>query len=108
VHHFIDVSAHPGVCAGRARLEPAAAAALVALGTAATVLVAAGGRARWAAIHLAVIAVGTQHDLLAATHAKEQASGSFQCRPWGRQPKVLDGLAPTVQPCGCNTFIGTV
>jgi len=55
-----------------------------------------------------VIAVGTQHDLLAATHAKEQASGSFQCRPWGRQPKVLDGLAPTVQPCGCNTFIGTV
>jgi hypothetical protein len=54
-------------------LEPAAAAILVALGAVPTVFVAAGGRARWAAIQLTVIAVGTQHDLLAATHAQEQA-----------------------------------
>jgi hypothetical protein len=89
-------------------LEPAAAAALVALGAAATVLVAAGGRTSGAAIQLAVIAVRTQHDLLAATNAQEQASGSFQSRSWGRQPKVLDGIAPEVQHCCCTTFIGTV
>jgi hypothetical protein len=54
-------------------LESAAAAILVTLGAVPTVFVAAGGRARWAAIQLTVIAVGTQHDLLAATHAQEQA-----------------------------------
>lgn len=89
-------------------LELAAAAALVALGTAATVLTAAGGRTSRAAIQLAVIAVGTQHNLLAAAYAQEEASGSFQSCPWGRQPKVLDGIAPEVQHCGCTTFIGTV
>jgi hypothetical protein len=83
VRHFIDIGASAGQAqaasastpASRARrmLEPAAAAVLVALGAVPTVFVAAGGRARWAAIQLAVIAVGTQHDLLAATHAQEQA-----------------------------------
>ena len=84
MRHFIDIGV--GVCADQAQaalasapasrarrmLEPAAAAVLVALGAAATVLVATGARAGRAAIHLAVIAVGAQHDLLAATHAQEQ------------------------------------
>lgn len=61
--------------ASRARrmLEASAAAVLVTLGAVPPVFVAAGGRARWTAIQLAVIAVGTQHDLLATTHAQEQA-----------------------------------
>ena len=61
--------------ASRARrmLEASAAAVLVALSAVATVFVAPGRRAGGAAIQLAVIAVGTQHDLLAATHAQEQA-----------------------------------
>jgi hypothetical protein len=50
-------------------LEASAAAVLVALGAASTVFVATGGRARWAAIQLTVIAVGTQDDLRAATYA---------------------------------------
>ena len=87
VRHFIDIGASAGRAqaaltltftstpASRARrmLEPAATAILVALGAVPTVFVAAGGRARWTAIQLAVIAVGAQHDLLATTHAQEQA-----------------------------------
>ena len=79
-------------------LESAAAAVLVALGAVPTVLVAAGERARWAAIHLAVIAVGTQHDLLAATHAQEQAGGAIHSRPRADSQRCWTG-----SPQRCNT-----
>jgi hypothetical protein len=85
VRHFIDIGPSAGQAqvasaststperhAGR-MLEPAAGAVLVALGAVPTVFAAADGRARWAAVQLAVIAVGTQHHLLATTHAQEQA-----------------------------------
>ena len=89
-------------------LEPAEATALVALGAASMVLAAGGQRTSRAAIHLAVIAVRTQHNLLAATQAQKQPGRAIHGRPEGRQPKVLDGIAPAVQHCGSTTFIGTV
>jgi hypothetical protein len=50
-----------------------------------------------AAVAIATVAVATQHDLVAATRAQEQAPWSIHAHPGSRtEAAVLDGRVPAV------------